>query len=391
MRSLKSQAGIVVSSVFSALLAAPALAADPAIKIGSLASISGPMSLPESSMAAKAVFDRINAAGGIQGRQIEYLVQDDKGDAGATAQAARDLVDSKGVVAFAGSASLQDCSVNANLYRQRQLLSIPGVAGDVTCFRSSSFAPVNAGPARGTLASLVFASEQLKKQRVCAFLLGIPAHAAGNKWATENFKLITGKSLHLVDTTVLPNDDMTPHVLKAKNASCDAIVFSGTEQMDIAWNKAMRMQGISSATQVYLTPAYTSNFAALLGKDGDGIYSNSEYEPFLADAPALADWRKLMAANKIPESSFAQGGYLAATILAEVMKGIQGPITRESVTAALRKTQGSASIKHPMIGLPFSFAEKQDLLKTTATKFMRIKDGKWETVTPNFLVIEAKN
>ena len=143
MTSLKSQAGIVVSTVFSALLAAPAMAADPAIKIGSLASISGPMSLPESSMAAKAVFDRINATGGIQGRQIEYLVQDDKGDAGATAQAARDLVDSKGVVAFAGSASLQDCSVNGNLYRQRQVLSIPGVAGDVTCFRSSSFAPVN--------------------------------------------------------------------------------------------------------------------------------------------------------------------------------------------------------------------------------------------------------
>lgn len=390
MKAINRCLGAVARLSALAMLSSSVLAAEPPIRIGALASISGPMSLPESPMAAKAVFDRVNAAGGIQGRQIEYIVQDDKGDAGATAQAARDLVDARGVVAFAGSASLQDCTVNGNLYRQRKLLSIPGVGGEFTCYRNSSFAPVSAGPARGTLAALVFASQQLKKEKICTFLLGIPAHGAGNAWAVENFKLITGKSLHLADTTVLPNDDMTPHVLKAKNAGCDAIIFSGTEQMDIAWHKAMKMQGVTGATLVFLTPAYTTSFAALLGQEGDGIYSNSEYEPFLADSPALTDWRKLMAASRVPESSFAQGGYLSATLLVEALKSIQGPVTRESVTAALRQMQGAKAVHHPMLGQPFTFAEKQDLLKVSATKFMRLKDGKWETVTPDYLVIEAK-
>lgn len=365
-----------------------ALAEEP-IRIGSLASISGPMSLPEAPAAAKAVFDRVNAAGGIQGRKIEFLLQDDKGDAGATAQAARDLVDSKGVVAFAGSASLQDCTVNANLYKQRGVLSIPGVGGEFGCYRNKNFAPVSVGPARGTLASLVYTAKVLKKDKICAFLLGIPAHGAGNTWAVDNFKAVTGKALHLVDMTVLPNDDMTPHVLKAKKAGCDAVVFSGAEQMDLAWYKAMKMQGLDGVTAVFMTPAYTTNFATVLGKSGDGIVANSEYEPFLADSPALADWRKLMADAKLGETSFAQGGYLSATFLVEVLKRISGPITRESVTAALRATKGDKAIKHPMMGLPFSFADDIDVLKTSATKFVRLKDGKWENLTPEFFITTA--
>lgn len=370
-------------------LGCAASAADGPIRIGALSSISGPMSLPESSMAAKAVFDRVNAAGGIQGRQVEYLVQDDKGDAGATAQAARDLVDAKGVVAFAGSASLQDCTVNGGYYRQRKLLSIPGVGGEFSCYKNKSFAPVSVGPARGTLATLMFTATELKKDRICAFLLGIPAHGAGNTWAVENFRKRTGKPLHLVDTTVLPNDDMTPHVLKAKSAGCNAIVFSGAEQMDLAWVKAMKMQGMNNVTTVFMAPAYTVNFASVLGKDGDGIYANSEYEPFLSDSPALADWRKLMAEHKVPESAFAQGGYLSATLLVQVLQRIQGPITRESVTAALRATKGEGVLRNPMLGEAFSFAEDVDTLKTSATKFVLLKGGRWDSVTPSFFVTTA--
>lgn len=388
MKSFNVIAARTAVSILCGAAMVAAGAAEP-IRIGSLASISGPMSLPESSLAAKAVFDRVNAEGGIQGRSVEYLVQDDKGDAGATAQAARNLVDVKNVVAFAGSASLQDCTVNTALYRQRGVLSIPGVGGEFGCYRNKNFAPVSVGPARGALAALYFTAKHLKKEKICAFLLGIPAHGAGNAWAVENFRQMTGKSLQLMDTSVLPNDDMTPHVLNAKKAGCDAIVFSGTEQMDLAWYKAMKTQGMSDVTAVFLTPAYTTNFAALVGKTSDAIYANSEYEPFLSSSPALADWRKLMADHKIPESSFAQGGYVSASVLVDVLKRIKGPITRESVTAALRQTKGDAVIRHPMLGLPFSFADDVDVMKTSATKFVQLKEGKWEVVTPEFFVTTA--
>lgn len=64
--------------------------------------------------------------------------------------------------------------------------------------------------------------------------------------------------------------------------------------MDLAWVKAMQMQNMWNVTLILDTPAYTYNFAKVLGTKGDGIYANSEYEPFLGTAPALADWRSLM-------------------------------------------------------------------------------------------------
>ena len=42
--------------------------------------LSGPAAFPEASEAAAAVFDAFNAAGGLDGRMIEYKTTDDKGD-----------------------------------------------------------------------------------------------------------------------------------------------------------------------------------------------------------------------------------------------------------------------------------------------------------------------
>ena len=360
------------------------------IKVGSLATLSGAMTLPESPEAARAVFDRANKEGGIQGRKIEFIVQDDKGDAGATAQSGRELVDSEQVVAFAGSASLQDCGVNSNLYDRRKVLSIPGVAGEFSCYKKKAFAPVSVGPARGTLASLYFASEVIHKDKVCAFLLGIPSHSAGNQWAVDEYKKLTGKELHLLDTSVLPNDDMTPHVLRAKAAQCDSIVFSGAEQMDLAWLKAMQMQDFTEATAVFMTPAYTSGFAATTRDYPGEVYANSEYEPFLGDSESLNDWRSLMNESGVNLSSFAQGGYISATLLLEAMKRIEGPITRESVTAALRSSTGDKALTNPMMGLPLDVAAKADHISKSATKFVKLIDGNWEVVTPDFLVIQTR-
>ena len=47
------------------------------IVIGSVSSITGPAPFPEVPGAAQAVFDRVNAEGGINGRQIEFVSEDD--------------------------------------------------------------------------------------------------------------------------------------------------------------------------------------------------------------------------------------------------------------------------------------------------------------------------
>ena len=124
------------------------------IVIGSVNTLSGPVTFPEASQAANAVFAKVNASGGIDGKKIRYVVTDDKGDPATAAQDARMLVTQDGAVALAGSASLLDCEVNAAFYAQSGISSVPGVGVDPACFSSSAFAPANVCPYKGTEAIL---------------------------------------------------------------------------------------------------------------------------------------------------------------------------------------------------------------------------------------------
>jgi len=386
---MRNLANYRIEMIASAVLAAsiglsvPARSAEP-IKIGAVSTITGPFTFPESSAAAKAVFDRVNAGGGIGGRKIEYTVEDDKGDPGVAAQAAHRLVDEKNVVVNVASASLPECAANAAYYKNKNILSIQGTGVDPVCFSSPNISPVNTGPYLGLAVSLYFASEVLHKGNVCSFSSGIPIQAVGWQRAIDRYTRVTGKALKVDDRTMQPTDDVAPLVLRAKRSGCDAVVFTGIEPQVVAWMQAVKEQGVTGITWIFLTPAYTVNVAKVLGADGEGIYANSEFEPFLTSSEALDDWRKLMTSNKIPLTSFSEGGYLAATIIVDVMKGMKGEVTRENVTAAL---QALDTYKTPLIGSSYSFGRDAAHNPNSSSKFVQIKDGNWVVVTPDFVTL----
>src|SRR5687767_1514263 len=165
------------------------------IKIGAISSISGPVVFPEASQAVKAVFNKVNAEGGINGRRIEYLVEDDKVDPQQAQQAARKLVDSEGVMAMVGSSSALECSVNGALYKQKKILSVQGTGVDPACFSSSNISPVNTGPFQGITVSLQFASETLKRDKVCAVLVDYAGWGDAYAAAIGQWEKSTGKKL----------------------------------------------------------------------------------------------------------------------------------------------------------------------------------------------------
>src|SRR5574337_2108712 len=120
--------------------------ADGVIQVGAVSTITGVADFSEVPKATKAEFDRLNAKGGIDGCRIDYTIADDKGDPQVAAQAARDLIDNKKVVAMVGSASLLDCQVNALTYQRSNTLAVQGLGVDSACFNSPSVSPVNVGP-----------------------------------------------------------------------------------------------------------------------------------------------------------------------------------------------------------------------------------------------------
>jgi branched-chain amino acid transport system substrate-binding protein len=93
----------------------------------------------------KAYFDCVNDNGGINGRPVQMLEENDNGkpeDAGA---AAKKLIETDKVVAMVGGFSILDCPVNADYYTQQGYnVIVAGVPAE--CFSSPNIAAVNMGP-----------------------------------------------------------------------------------------------------------------------------------------------------------------------------------------------------------------------------------------------------
>ena len=92
-----------------------------------------------------AYFECVNDNGGINGRPIEYIAEEEQVDPTQIASLARKLVEQDQVLGIVGSTSLIECSVNRDYYaEQNYYLIIAGVSQD--CFTSPNFSAVNMGP-----------------------------------------------------------------------------------------------------------------------------------------------------------------------------------------------------------------------------------------------------
>ncbi|WP_328648533.1 ABC transporter substrate-binding protein [Amycolatopsis sp. NBC_00348] len=358
------------------------------IVVGSVNALSGAATFPEASQAAKAVFDAANAAGGVNGRQIEYKAIDDKGDPSAAAAAAREVVGGDEAVALVGSSSLIECEINAKYYEQQKILSVQGIGVDPACFSSPNIAPVNVGPFHDMTLTLLYGSEVLKLNDICALLEiagnTLPAYQA----AIDEWTKITGKKLKYLDATVpYGGSDYTSYVVKARAAGCKAITVNPVEPDSIGQLKAAQAQGWNDVTWLLLTSVYSENYAKAISDAGAGVYVPAEFYPFTdAGSPQTKDWRDLMTKNKIPLTSFSQGGYLAAKYFLDVVRGIQGDVTRESATKALREMK---PVTDPMVGTPYVFGPAATHHDNTAGWPIKLATGtnKWELAGQDWLRI----
>ena len=365
--------------------AAVAEATGEPILVGNISSLTGGALFPEASVAAKAVFDRVNAAGGIGGRPIELIIEDDAGTPEGAATAARKLVEQDDVVAMVGSASTLECVVNAGLYAETGVYSVQGTGVDPLCFLSPNISPVNTGPYAGITVSLYYASETLGLENVCNVnLFVIPDLAPAFDAAVARWEELTGKSLTFRIAAATLQDDPTPLMLQARDAGCQAVVIDGVEPHALAVGRAIEAQGLQDITWIGLTSYYTDAIASQLGSAGNGLQANSEFEPYGSTSPVLDDWRQLMIDSDVALTSFAQGGYLAATIFTEVLEGIDGEVTRESVAAALLALDRYDT---PLLGTPYSFGDAPIHAPNQASKFVVLQDGAWVTALDEWVVL----
>lgn len=347
-----------------------------------VAALAGLTYFPESSEAAQAVFDDFNAAGGLDGRPIEYTVYDDKTDPAAAATAAQDALTS-GAVALVGGASLLDCAVNHGTWEENNIVSIQGTGVDPYCFATPNIAPTNTGPYFDTFATLTMGSEQLGFENICTLMTPDEAAAkAAYEQAIAAWSAATGKELSYFDSSLVRSQpNYSGNVSKLKSQTCDAVFISENGDAVAKILGEMTNQGITLPV-VTLTSFYSDESAMSANYGGD-IYLPAEWAPYNDESiGGVSDWTAAMDAHRVPKTAFSQGGYLAAQNFLTILATVDGDVTRDSFTEAAKGM--TDPIDSPMAQSSYFFGDA-DFHQPNNTAYpvvLRTGTTAWESLGP---------
>jgi branched-chain amino acid transport system substrate-binding protein len=320
------------------------------IKIGDVTSYSGAAIFPESATIANLVFDRYNEQGGLDGRPIELVSVDAQDTAEGAAAAAKQLLEEEEVVGFCCGGSIVDCTTNASYYAENDVEALIGVAA---CAEAETVHPINTGPFVPTLHMLDFFHYNLGHDNIC--------FTGYNVGLTPIFQdvfipLWEGDS-GLTINQLIPElgEDLTPTVTKLASDGCEAVLAGFTEPDYQSFFQIVDSQGLRDEIDFgMLTSGYSLNLLEAAGGTLEGVYANSEFEPYTGDPSTFSDevqdYIALTSEAGEALTSFGEGGYIAANIMIAALESIEGEITFESVQEAIR----NVSYETPMLGGPFT-------------------------------------
>jgi branched-chain amino acid transport system substrate-binding protein len=350
-RKLRRPAAVLAVAVFAALAIVIAgcgesgtdTASDGSqepIKIGAILSLTGTyagLGEPEKNLIEMEV-EKINDAGGINGRPIEVIIEDDATDEAQAVAAASRLIEQENVVAVRGDV-------------QRAGIPQVSMAGG-TVITSPVDSLVFATPWSNTIV-VPFTLDYMKSQGITR--IGLLADSGGfGKDGQSVFAAEAPKAgVEIVaDETLNPGDtDMTAQLTKIKNSDAQAIVMwtAGKEAAIIAKN-AMDLgidlpiygshgiarqefidgagdagEGVKLAAGKVLAPELygESSEAATLATD-----FTASYEETYGEAPGM----------------FAGYAYDALYLVVEAAKRVQGDLTPEALRDEIEKTTGFIGI-----------------------------------------------
>ena len=374
---------MTIRTMFAALCCAAALSAARAddgvatndIKIGMVNAQSGPAAALgiELKAGAQAVFDKVNAAGGVHGRKIKLLSMDDGYDPQRAAAATRTLIASDKVFALFGYVGTPTSSASV------PIASIAGVPY-LFPFTGAEFLrnPVNrivfnlrASYFDETEAMVERLTKDLGTTRIALFIqddaFGEAGKAGVARALHKRRMKLAGEARYKRNTV-----DIDHGLATLKALAPEAVVFVGTYKPFAQLVRKARAAGMKTR---FLTVSFigTSNFMKEAGPDANGVII-TQVMPSLDDGSS-ALVRQFKADLKPTQWSYgALEGYADALALVEALRRGPPQPTRASLLATLE------NMAHDIGGITLAFSPTSH--QGSRQVFLtQVKDGKAVPIT----------
>ncbi|WP_306226396.1 ABC transporter substrate-binding protein [Bosea beijingensis] len=322
---------------------------DKAIKIG----IFGPLSGPNMAYgfdvvnAAKMYYDKINKEGGIHGRKIEYVVEDDRCNANDLVAAVKKLVEQENVFMLnGGSCSAAVVAAKDYVVRNKVPYLMLNASGDGALFPPTDyiFGAYSISQYAVGGAMVEFAAKQFGAKNV-AYINHDDAYGAWNLEGSKKDAEVNGVKLSV--ESINPGiNDVTAPFLKVRAANPDAILLVTYARPAALLIKKAAEMGFNKP--IILSVTGTASLNQLAENVGKDALKNFYTQEVMIDSPGGAKLKPIydmykaaypdLAAKPDHPQTYMPYGIPPAMSLVKALQDAGPNPTREKVLAAL-KTQ----------------------------------------------------
>ncbi len=323
-----------------ALFAPPAHAAN-AIKVGIVDTYSGGAAVFGIDMldGFKMGINAINAKGGVLGRKIEYVNQDDKFQPNLALSAAKDLVMKEDVDLLMGTISSASALALSDLAKKEKIPFLCTYSKSEKITGEKGHRYVFAISENTAMAGKAAAAVLAKKPYIKYWLAGDDfeyGHAiCESVW--NNLKALNPKVQLLGQTWwKVGETDFVPYITQIMSAKPDYLVMGSAGSSVIGFQKAAKATGLVTKIPIYQHTAIEFAVLSSLGNEGpEGVAGTASYMFYYPQTPQnkafVAEYRKIY--NRYPTMP-AFYGYTASQFIAKAYQKA-GKVDKEKFIDAL--------------------------------------------------------
>lgn len=354
-----------------------------AIRVGMIAAMTGPVSTIGVPLyrGLDAYFRWLNEQGGIHGRKIELLIEDDQYLPANTVAAARKLVEQARVFALVRTLGTPTTAAILDYVTERRVPLVGIASGSSLWLRPFREYVFGIQPTYTTEGRLMarYAVEELKAQRIAVFY----QNDAFGKEGMEAFVKVLRERYRLEPVALVPYEaadrDFSAHALALRRANPDLVfVYAITVPAASLLKEAQRL-GLRTKwlmTYVLADPVLLQ----LAGPAAEGIYAGAWLvDP--ATAPEAETYRRALARyypGEVP-GGYSLSSWAVGEVVAEALRRAGRNLTRRGFLIALETLRGySTGLTPPVDYSPTDHEGIKQIAIVQAQK------GRWVTVKPFF-------
>ncbi len=311
------------------------------IKIGVLAPLTGTNAEYGKGfeVGTKMAADRINAAGGINGRTIELVVKDSKGDQKESSDLCRQFADDEEIMAIIGDFASGACMANAPIVDEAKIVQLSPTASNPDYAAMSDYCFSIMGRQDGE--APFYAKYILNKYMGVKKLGVIYINSDWGKSCFDNFKKQADvEGLEIVEAVNYVQDekDFSSLITKLKAADPDVICIMDQGAVPQIINQ-IRGSGWTDIPLTTLGPGTSQQLLDLCGDNAEGLLLTSPF--FFDDSDAeLTAWKdEFVSKAGFEPTIHPVCAYDCVDLLAEAIKACGDDVTRVNIRDNLAKVE----------------------------------------------------